>query len=91
MNKIKRLFSCLCILTLGLVFNIGKPANASLVKLPKPSITKSDNLFYLYDGKILNQDFSSFDKANIADHYSHVSHSSHSSHSSHRSHYSSSY
>ena len=84
MNKIKRLFSCLCILTLGLASNIGMPANASLTKLPKTSITKTDNLFYLYDSKILTQDASSCDKAKLADHYSHSSHSSHSSHTSSR-------
>lgn len=88
MNKIKRLFSCACILTLCFASNIGLPVKASLAKLPTANITKTDNLFYLYDGKILQQANSANDKARIADHYSH---SSHSSHESHRSHYSSSY
>lgn len=87
MNKMKRLLSCFCLLMLGLASSAGLQANAVVTKLPKQTIKQTDNLFYLYTGKTLQQDAST-DKAKLADHYSHSSHSSHASHSSH---YSSSY
>lgn len=82
MNKIKRLLSCFCLLILGLFS--GLQANSAIVKLPKQSIKQTDNLFYLYTGKNLQQNAFT-DKAKLADHMSHMSHSSHSSHYS--SHY----
>jgi len=84
MNKIKRLLSCFCLLILGVASSAGLQANSAVVKLPKQTIKQTDNLFYLYTGKTLQQDVSA-DKAKLADHMSHSSHSSHSSH------YSSSY
>lgn len=87
MNKIKRLLSCFCLVVLGLASSAGLQAHSIVAKLPKQSIKQTDNLFYLYTGKTL-QENASADKAKLADHYSH---SSHSSHMSHRSHYSSSY
>lgn len=87
MNKFKRLFSCFCLLILGLASSAGLQSQAVVANLPKQSIKQTDNLFYLYTGKTLQQNASA-DKVKLADHYSH---SSHSSHMSHRSHYSSSY
>lgn len=87
MNKIKRLFSCVCLLFFGLAASAGLQAHSTVVKLPKQAIKQTGNQFYLYTGKTLQSDASS-NKVKLADHYSHMSHESHYSHSSHSSHFS---
>lgn len=88
--NIKRIFSCLSVLAVCLLANMGLevksfPIMTSTTKLSK-SIQQDEN-FILYNGA--ETIFS--ENVKIADHYSHYSHSSHSSHYSHRSHYSSRY
>ena len=88
MNKLKRLFSCFCLLALYVLSNTGMIAKANVINIPKVTAQNSFKSFYLYSGQSLNAETASTDNQKIADHYSH---SSHMSHSSHRSHYSSSY
>lgn len=78
MNKIKRILSYLSVIAVCIASNIGLPVKASPVNNTKASINKTDDMLYLYDGKILKTDSaSSNDNIKIADHYSHESHRSH--------------
>ena len=86
MNKLKRLFSCFCLLVVYTLSNVGMIAKSNVINIPKSTVNDSSKSFYLYSGQVLNVETAAAENQKIADHYSH---SSHMSHSSHRSHYSS--
>lgn len=89
-TTIKRIFSCLSVLTLYVIMNIGIPVKAAALPFAKLMPNKEvnntieQNNFVLYNGANLENNKS--DKnTKLADHYSHYSHYSHSSHQSHYS------
>jgi hypothetical protein len=84
MNSIKRVFSCLTILAVCLVANLGLKASAGVTIPAKIVMSNKDNSLYLFEGKSLISDTNLKDNGKLANHYSHRSHSSHSSHYSSR-------
>ena len=87
MNNIKRIFSCISVLAVCFLSNIGLEVKALPITPSASQISENiqqDEDFILYSGASVI----SSEDTKIADHYSHRSHYSH---SSHRSHYSSRY
>lgn len=95
-NTMNRIFSCLSILSLCFLSNLGLDAKAitnspvvNIIEQKKfANSVQNNESFTLYSGNEINM---TEDSTKISDHYSHYSHRSHYSHSSHRSHYSSRY
>lgn len=91
MNNLKRFFSCLSVVCVCLLANMGLEAKAitsspvATILQNRKDVSQSSSMFTLHSA------VSEANDVKIADHYSHRSHYSHSSHSSHQSHYSSRY
>lgn len=81
MNKFKMILSYLSVIAVCLAANMGLPVKATPFHNTKPTVNKTNNLLYLYQGRILKSDSAtaSSDKIRIADHESHASHVSHQS------------
>lgn len=93
-NTMNRIFSCLSILSVCFLSNLGLEAKAitsspvvNIIEQKKlTEVTQNNATFTLYSGNEINMTEDNNNK--ICGHYSHRSHYSH---SSHRSHYSSRY
>lgn len=91
MNNLKRIFSCVSVLCVCLLANMGIEAKAITTSPVTAILQNRENTSSNFSLFTLHSTVSEASDSKIADHYSHRSHYSHSSHSSHHSHYSSRY